>query len=61
LKRVEQLNPDVPKALGDLVHRCLAYHPHKRPETMSEVHQALQELEQKLVQSDADRLDVYEV
>lgn len=43
LTPVQELNKGVPSALADLIHRCLAYEPTKRPERMSLV---LDELKQ---------------
>lgn len=37
LTPVQELNKAVPKALADLIHRCLAYDPEKRPERVGEV------------------------
>jgi serine/threonine protein kinase len=43
LTPVQELNKAVPQALADLIHRCLAYKPEKRPERVGEV---LEELKQ---------------
>ena len=40
---VQELNKAVPQALADLIHRCLAYKPEKRPERVGDV---LDELKQ---------------
>jgi serine/threonine protein kinase len=37
LTPVGELNKAAPAALCDLIHRCLAYNPEKRPERMGEV------------------------
>jgi eukaryotic-like serine/threonine-protein kinase len=37
LTPVQELNKAVPVALADLIHRCLAYDPEKRPERVGEV------------------------
>lgn len=37
----EELNPDVPSSLSKLIVDCVAYSPHNRPETMSEVRSRL--------------------
>jgi serine/threonine protein kinase len=44
LKPVHECRPDAPAGLCDLVHRCLSYDPHKRPERVAEIHDALNEL-----------------
>ena len=48
LKPVQQLNPQAPADLCDLIHRCMAYHPQSRPERMSEVQEALDWVAAKL-------------
>jgi eukaryotic-like serine/threonine-protein kinase len=44
LKPVNELNPLAPKELGELIHRCLSFDAHKRPERMSEVQGVLDRL-----------------
>jgi serine/threonine protein kinase len=44
LKRVEKINPLVPDALADLIHRCLSYNANRRPERMSQVQGVLDQL-----------------
>jgi serine/threonine-protein kinase len=60
LKPVESLNPNVPPALRDLIHRCLAYDAKQRPERMSEVQGALDHLVDELVRAPEDRLEALE-
>jgi eukaryotic-like serine/threonine-protein kinase len=60
LKPVEEQAPDCPKALADLIHRCLSYNAHKRPERASEVQGELARLTEELVQSPEDRLEMLE-
>ncbi|GBD35028.1 DNA damage-responsive serine/threonine-protein kinase RqkA [bacterium HR36] len=57
---VRQANPACPQPLAELIHQCLAYKPHKRPESMTEVHERLQELVEALVTDPVDRLDALE-
>ena len=59
-KPVSEFNAQAPKALGDLVQRCLSYEAVKRPERMSEVQGALDHLVDELVQAPEDRLDALE-
>lgn len=44
LKPVGELNPLAPKELCDLIHRCLSFDAHKRPERMSAVQGVLDRL-----------------
>ncbi len=60
LKPVQACNPDVPPALADLIHGCVAYNPHQRPERVSEVQGALDHLADELVRSPDDRLEALE-
>jgi eukaryotic-like serine/threonine-protein kinase len=55
-KPVQEYNPDAPLALCDLIHRCLEYDPHKRPERVSEIHNVLDHLADDLVASPDDEL-----
>jgi serine/threonine protein kinase len=59
-KPVQEFVPDAPKALCDLVHHCLAYNAHDRPERVSEVQGALDHLAEQLVKSPEDRLEMME-
>jgi eukaryotic-like serine/threonine-protein kinase len=59
-KPIDEFNPKAPKALCNLVDRCLSYNALKRPERMSEVQGALDHLADELVTSPDDRLDTME-
>jgi serine/threonine protein kinase len=58
LKPVSQFNPQAPPALCELIHRCLEYNAHKRPERASEIQGALDHLAESLIRSDEDRLEM---
>jgi len=60
LKPVKEYNAECPKALCELIERCLSFQPQGRPERISEVQGALDQLAEKLVQSDEDRLETME-
>jgi serine/threonine protein kinase len=60
LQPVRQANPACPGPLADLIHACLAYKPHQRPESMSDVHERLQELVEQLVTDPSQRLEAME-
>ena len=53
-------NPQFTVGLADLIHRCLAYNAHNRPERMSEVQGALDHLAEELVTSPDYRLEALE-
>lgn len=57
LKPVLDLTPKTPKELAELIHHCLMYDPTKRPKRIGEVLDVLNELSNKLIKSDEDRLD----
>jgi serine/threonine-protein kinase len=59
-KPVQEYNREAPRALCDLVHRCLAFNAVERPERMSEVQAVLDRLADKLVRSPDDRLEALE-
>jgi len=47
-----EINAGAPKELGDLIHRCLTFDAHKRPESMRAVKSALEKLgEEQSVES----------
>jgi serine/threonine protein kinase len=57
LKPVAECNPEAPRELSDLIHRCLAFNPHDRPERMSEVQAVLDELAEGVVESPEDLVE----
>jgi serine/threonine protein kinase len=59
LKPVGELNPLAPKELCDLIHKCLSYDAHKRPERMSAVQGVLDRLADEAA-SGADPADLEE-
>lgn len=46
-KPVQECNAEAPPELCDLIHRCLSYNAHGRPERMTEVQEGLDELAAK--------------
>ncbi len=60
LKPVDEYAPDTPRPLCELIHRCLSYKAHGRPERASEVQGALDHLAEQLVKSPEDRLEMME-
>jgi serine/threonine protein kinase len=60
LHPVQACNAEAPPALCDLIHRCLSFNVHKRPERMSEVQGALDHLAESLVRAPEDRLEAFE-
>ncbi len=59
-KPVSEFNGKAPKALCDLVHRCLSYDAVRRPERMSEVQGTLDHIVDELVRKPEDRLEALE-
>jgi serine/threonine protein kinase len=51
---------DAPDVLCELIHRCLSYEPGKRPERMSDVQEALDEMVRRLVRAPEDELETLE-
>jgi serine/threonine protein kinase len=47
LKPVQECNAEAPPELCELIHRCLSFSAHGRPERMSEVQQQLDEMAEK--------------
>ena len=60
LKPVSVYNAEAPAELCEIIHRCLSYDPHKRPERVGEIHGILDQLADKLVTSPEDRLEEWE-
>ncbi len=60
LKPVQEYCAEAPPALCDVIHRCLAFKPDKRPERSSEVQGILSHLAEELVQGPEDRLEMLE-
>jgi serine/threonine protein kinase len=60
LKPVADLKPGTPPELSDLIHRCLKFHPSKRPERVGAIKVELEELAQQLVQTPEDELSALE-
>ncbi len=60
LKPVQELNQQAPPVLCDLIHRCLSYNAHNRPERMSEVQGTLDRLVDELATAPQDRLEAME-
>jgi serine/threonine protein kinase len=56
-KPVGDLNPEIPPEFCHLIHRCLAFNPHQRPERMSEVKENIDWLAGKWVKGPEDGLD----
>jgi serine/threonine-protein kinase len=44
-RRVEEINPVIPKDLADIVHKCIAPDPNSRYQSMAELAQALSEVQ----------------
>jgi serine/threonine protein kinase len=60
LKPVQEQNAQAPQKLCDLIHKCLSFNPHQRPERMADVKEALDGLAEELIQSPEDRLEEIE-
>jgi serine/threonine protein kinase len=59
-KPIEEVQPNTPPVLADLINRCLNYDAHKRPERMSELQGTLDRLADELVVKPEDRLEAME-
>lgn len=59
-KPVEELQPQTPPALAELINGCLAYDANKRPERMSEIQGTLDRLVDDLVKEPEDTLEAME-
>jgi serine/threonine protein kinase len=51
LKPVQECNAAAPADLVDVIHRCLSFDAHKRPESMKVVHGVLERVADKLAES----------
>jgi serine/threonine protein kinase len=60
LKPVQELNPQTPPVLCDVIQRCLSFNAAHRPERMSEVQSVLDHLADELIASPEDRLEAME-
>jgi serine/threonine protein kinase len=60
LKPVGECNPEAPPELCDLIHRSLASAPAKRPEKVTEIQEALEELCNQLAYSSKESLEELE-
>ena len=60
MKPVEELNPEAPPELCQLIHQCLEIKANRRPERMSDVQEVLESLTKTLVRSPEDRLEALE-
>ena len=58
LRPVQDLNPQAPRELCDLIHRCLAFDPPQRPARMGEVQGTLDHMADRLIRSPEDRLEM---
>lgn len=59
-KPVEEVQPNTPPVLAELINKCLQYDAHKRPERMSEIQGTLDHLSDELVKTPDDRLEALE-
>jgi serine/threonine protein kinase len=59
-KPVQELAPNAPPALCELINRCLSFDAHKRPERMSEVQNALDHLVDEIASAPEDNLEAME-
>jgi eukaryotic-like serine/threonine-protein kinase len=57
LRPVKELTPQAPEELCTLIHRCLAFNHHKRPDRMTDVLDKLDALTDMLVRRPEDRLE----
>jgi serine/threonine protein kinase len=60
LRPVQDGNAEAPPELCDLIHRCLSFNAHQRPERASEIQGALDRLADRFVRSPEDRLEAME-
>jgi serine/threonine protein kinase len=60
LKPVDSFAPDAPKALCDLIHRCMAFKAINRPERASDIQTELAAIVEELVTSPDQSLEMHE-
>jgi serine/threonine protein kinase len=60
LKPIQECNPESPRPLCNLIHRCLSFKAQQRPQNAGEVQEELGKLAQRLVRTPEDRLDAKE-
>ncbi len=60
LKPVEEFAPQAPQELRELIHKCLEYNPHSRPDRASDVQDVLDRLVEELVQTPEDSVESME-
>jgi eukaryotic-like serine/threonine-protein kinase len=60
LKPVKDCNPKAPKPLCDIIERCLAFDPARRPERVSEAQGLLDHLADDLIRKPEDKLEAME-
>jgi serine/threonine protein kinase len=61
IKPVLECNPETPKPLAALIHRCVAYNPAERPEFASDVYQALEEIVAEHIHSSGEKLEALDL
>jgi eukaryotic-like serine/threonine-protein kinase len=57
LKPVQECNAEAPPALCHLIHRCLSFNAHQRPERMKEIQETLEGLAEQLTGSAEEPLE----
>jgi serine/threonine protein kinase len=57
LKPVQECNSEVPAELANTIEQCLWFNPKRRPDSVSEVKDVLDELAKKLVRTPEDQLE----
>jgi serine/threonine protein kinase len=60
IKPVAELSPQAPTALCELIHHCLEYNPVKRPKSMMDVQDSLDQLVKIVVRTPEDSLETME-
>src|SRR4029077_8096634 len=57
LKPVEEFAPQAPCELRELIHKCLEYNPHSRPDRASDVQDLLDRMAEEAVQGPEDSIE----